>query len=554
MASGAPNLRFRLVPRPAREPSYGLVERRGTATTSYNGPDRRTEHLAAGLGPSPTACGLAGGLIVATIALSTVLGHRGDQTAATELAPRLADAVLDGMAIACAVAAAIVARQRWKVRRDVLSIAVGTALSLVGALVVLEPLVEGYALAIPQPSPLAAGGRLAIMAVVGHALVGPEVRSRARFSTSLLGYGALAAAIAVVLSVPVVREHAFAPGSAWVAALIAAIVLGWLALAARSGRAGMLRRSPIHTWIGVAMLALALSDIALFTYSDATGQTFGRAVRLGGIIAALHALAVELRQMLVVHTSLRLEARHVLARTIDRLVQQSQRHSEVIHDASSALLAIQGAIGGLEHDAHDEAHQARVIAALQGEVARLRSLVTTQPEPVRLVPFDLVALVEPMVVCYQASGQPVSVAVSRPEVVAVGRPGDTGEVVQNLIDNALRHAAGTPVHVGVAVRDGHAHVSVSDGGPGIDPTKLDRVVEWGYQGDPDAATGSGLGLFVALRLMEQQGGELTLANRPLGGLRCDVELPLAASGTVAGTVARAVALTVAEAGGRTWPG
>ena len=40
-----------------------------------------------------------------------------------------------------------------------------------------------------------------------------------------------------------------------------------------------------------------------------------------------------------------------------------------------------------------------------------------------------------------------------------------------------------------------------------------------------ASGGSGLGLFIARDLIRRQGGELTLANRPQGGLRAQLVVP-----------------------------
>ena len=59
---------------------------------------------------------------------------------------------------------------------------------------------------------------------------------------------------------------------------------------------------------------------------------------------------------------------------------------------------------------------------------------------------------------------------------------------------------------------------VSDTGPGIPPDHLGKVFDPFFTTKP-AGVGSGMGLAVAKSIMTQHGGNLTLANRPTGGVR-----------------------------------
>jgi two-component system sensor histidine kinase MtrB len=108
-------------------------------------------------------------------------------------------------------------------------------------------------------------------------------------------------------------------------------------------------------------------------------------------------------------------------------------------------------------------------------------------------------------------------------VVALGRPGDLAEVVQNLIENAFRHGGG-PVDVMVRQSDGTVHVGVHDRGPGVPEEVRERIFERGVT-THDA--GSGLGLFISLQLMRQQGGDLWVEARPGGGASFLAALPAA---------------------------
>jgi two-component system sensor histidine kinase KdpD len=93
-------------------------------------------------------------------------------------------------------------------------------------------------------------------------------------------------------------------------------------------------------------------------------------------------------------------------------------------------------------------------------------------------------------------------------------------VLANLVDNALRHAPPpAPVELFVARRGATLVFSVADRGPGIPPEERERVFEPFYR-PPGARAdvgGAGLGLAIARRLAEAQGGTVRYEPRPGGG-------------------------------------
>ena len=97
-----------------------------------------------------------------------------------------------------------------------------------------------------------------------------------------------------------------------------------------------------------------------------------------------------------------------------------------------------------------------------------------------------------------------------------GRRDDTAQVVFTLLDNARKHAA---IVAGRRPRRGarrrrRRSTSRTDG-IGIPARSCERVFERGVRGDDSA--GSGLGLFIARRLMAEQGGSIAVRSRPGGG-------------------------------------
>jgi two-component system heavy metal sensor histidine kinase CusS len=105
---------------------------------------------------------------------------------------------------------------------------------------------------------------------------------------------------------------------------------------------------------------------------------------------------------------------------------------------------------------------------------------------------------------------------------ALGDPLLTGRVLDNLLDNAIRHG-GERVEIAVTTAPGWVRVAVSDDGPGIPASIRDRVFErFSREGAP--STGFGLGLAIARALAEAQGGRLSLDDGA-GGARFVLDFP-----------------------------
>jgi two-component system sensor histidine kinase BaeS len=105
-------------------------------------------------------------------------------------------------------------------------------------------------------------------------------------------------------------------------------------------------------------------------------------------------------------------------------------------------------------------------------------------------------------------------------------------VVQNLLENAVRHAGPGRVEVGARADGEFISLSVRDHGPGLRPEDFDRVFERFYQTDASrtrntsGAKGSGLGLAIARAIAEAHGGRIAASNHPDGGAIFTVRLPV----------------------------
>jgi two-component system sensor histidine kinase BaeS len=100
-------------------------------------------------------------------------------------------------------------------------------------------------------------------------------------------------------------------------------------------------------------------------------------------------------------------------------------------------------------------------------------------------------------------------------------PERLGQIVANLVENALKYAT-TTVEVSVgAVPSGRIQIVVVDDGPGIAPEELPRVFERLYTSrrQPGRKVGTGLGLAIVRELVGAMGGAVEAARTPEGGTR-----------------------------------
>lgn len=113
-----------------------------------------------------------------------------------------------------------------------------------------------------------------------------------------------------------------------------------------------------------------------------------------------------------------------------------------------------------------------------------------------------------------------------PHIAVVCRPIALRRAIANLIGNAVCYGGGSTVRL-LAQNDG-LRITVEDDGPGIPELELERVFEPFYRLEASRNRGTGgvgLGLTIARQSVAEQGGTLTLTNRPAGGLLATIHLP-----------------------------
>jgi signal transduction histidine kinase len=232
----------------------------------------------------------------------------------------------------------------------------------------------------------------------------------------------------------------------------------------------------------------------------------------------------------------------IAGRTLRPVAAAQERQRRFVSDAAHELRSPVASIR--QHaevaDAHPDTTDVRELAStVAGETVRIQDLVDDLlllaglDEGVTQLPRLEVDL-DDMVLAEAERLRGAGVQVDTASVGAGRVLGDARSLersVRNLGDNAARHAA-SRVSFSLAALDGHVTLRVDDDGPGIPEADRERVFERFERLDEarDRGTGgTGLGLAIVREVARAHGGDVTLSEGPLGGLRVEVRFPNASN-------------------------
>ena len=98
-----------------------------------------------------------------------------------------------------------------------------------------------------------------------------------------------------------------------------------------------------------------------------------------------------------------------------------------------------------------------------------------------------------------------------------------GSIFRNLTENAIAYSGGKNIYITLLANDADScTISFEDDGRGVDPQKLHRLFERFYRIDKGRSRqigGTGLGLSIVKHAVQFHGGNITVTNRPGGGLK-----------------------------------
>jgi signal transduction histidine kinase len=355
-------------------------------------------------------------------------------------------------------------------------------------------------------------------------LLAPEELDRAVAGEAIQVPGARAA-----MSVPLRARAVRAQAADGPVSVLVAVPIGDVLAVRAALRTGLLTLFPL-VLVALAAVAWRVVGSTLRPVEELRAQAeqisgTGRTERLSVPAAddEVHALAVTLNQML------------------DRLAAGRDRQRSFVADAAHELRSPLTSIRTQLEVAERLGEGGQLPAELLVDVERLSRLVedllllaradADTRGPARTVAVEVGALLREV-----AGRTPTRVPVtvrSEPAVVVLADPEELRRVVQNLVDNAVRHAA-SAVELRTEVSAERVRLLVLDDGPGLPAEERERVFERFTRRD-DARSrdvgGTGLGLPIARELAARAGGTVALTDAaPPWSLQAVVELPVAPQG------------------------
>jgi two-component system, OmpR family, sensor histidine kinase CreC len=221
--------------------------------------------------------------------------------------------------------------------------------------------------------------------------------------------------------------------------------------------------------------------------------------------------------------------------------QHAERYTQALaHEVKAPLAAIRGAAELLDEPMPEEQRQ-RFLGNIRRETARIQQIVERLLELSSLESrktlqrrerIDAGALMAEAVAMVRAAGATTRVSFSEAGGDGVEFPGERvllRSALVNLLQNALEFSpAGGAVTLACATESGRVVFSVEDAGPGVPVYALEKVFDRFYSlPRPGGTTRStGIGLALVREIAHLHGGEVALGNRPGGGARATLWVPL----------------------------
>lgn len=222
----------------------------------------------------------------------------------------------------------------------------------------------------------------------------------------------------------------------------------------------------------------------------------------------------------------------------DRLAAMGELTAGIAHEVRNPLGIIRASVQLLEHPDSGPVRAHEAATVIKQEIDRLDRVIkalldfgrpskpTLMPTGVRDVLADVVLFTR------RFAGQSrVQIEEHYPEGLpkVMVDADQLKQVFVNLISNAVQamENSGGTIIVAAEAENGFVSVSVTDDGPGIAAEDLSKVFDPFYSTRDE---GTGLGLTMVRRIMDEHGGHIEVASEPETGTRFTVSLPISQDG------------------------
>jgi two-component system sensor histidine kinase PilS (NtrC family) len=219
-------------------------------------------------------------------------------------------------------------------------------------------------------------------------------------------------------------------------------------------------------------------------------------------------------------------------RQADRLAMLGRLATNIAHEIRNPLASLSGAIEVLARDLPQDESRGHLMEIVLRESDRLNRILKefleyARPAPLAPMPVNMVEILDEVLLLleHRAHGAPLKVVREYMDrVPAYLDPQQMRQAIWNLCLNAVEAMPeGGELRVAVRTRPGRRlEVEVGDTGSGIAPEDLPHIFEPFYS---SKAGGSGLGLALVHRVVQDHGGEIEVRSTPGAGTTFILSLP-----------------------------
>lgn len=282
--------------------------------------------------------------------------------------------------------------------------------------------------------------------------------------------------------------------------------------------------SPLKLWTPLAAMLLSVLLSGAWMMSRATRPLFALAQAADRLGKDLHSAPLVERGASEVRSAVR--AFNGMQDRIQRLVEDRTAFAAALaHDIGTPITRLVLRL--------DDVAEPELRAKMASDLGQMQRMVRAtldfarndfQSEPSERL--DVVALVQSVAADLIDAGASIDVF-GPPHLVVATKPVALRRAVTNLVDNAVKYGGKTAINVAKSYQA--LDIRIEDQGPGIPEPLLDeafRPFRRLGQADMEGPEGTGLGLAVARSVARSLGGDVTLENRPSGGLVVTLRIPV----------------------------
>ena len=170
----------------------------------------------------------------------------------------------------------------------------------------------------------------------------------------------------------------------------------------------------------------------------------------------------------------------------------------------------------------EEADHLTVLIENVLESARLQSNTL----PMSFQPSRIDSIVRDVVMRTQLHFKNIEIKVKLPALLVQADSVRLTQVFENLINNAIKYAPGSPIFINADNDKDDLHITVADRGPGIATEHLSHLFDRFYRVPGQTASGTGLGLFICKQIILAHKGKMWVESAPGEGTTFHIVLPI----------------------------